>query len=349
MSVLQNHIISESESVISALAKLDKLGADAILFVIDQQYQLRGSLTDGDLRRGFLNGLDFGDSLEKFIQPKPHYILKNDYSLDYLKALKEKNFKIIPILDERHAIIDILNFRHKKTLLPIDVVIMAGGEGKRLRPLTISIPKPLLPVGDKPIIEHNIDRLVKYGIEKLYLSINYLGDQLINYFGDGADKNLCIEYIQEEESLGTIGAVGMIDEFAHDIIMVMNSDLLTNIDFEDFYNDFVKKDADMGIASIPYYVEVPYAVLETNGDSSVHAFHEKPTYTYFSNGGIYLIKKSVLKYIPRKSFFNATDLMHKIMQEGGKVQSYHLLGYWLDIGRHEDYKKAQEDIKHIKL
>src|SRR5690348_12974954 len=173
----KKHIIFKQESVRTALQQLNDLAADAILFVVDQQFRLVGSLTDGDLRRGFLGGLGFEDALEKFIQPDPHFILKSDYSLDYLKSLKEKNFKIIPILNRNREIIDILNFRQKKTLLPIDVVIMAGGEGKRLRPLTVSIPKSLLPVGGKPIIEHNIDRIVKYGVEKLYLSIKYLGEK----------------------------------------------------------------------------------------------------------------------------------------------------------------------------
>lgn len=349
MKEYKKHLILAQEAVRTALEQLNDLGGDAVLFVVDERCRLLGSLTDGDLRRGFLKGLNFNDVLEKFIQPNPKFIVENDYKPDYVKLLRDKNLKVIPILNKNQEIVDVLNFRYTRTLLPIDVVIMAGGEGRRLMPLTASIPKPLLPVGDKPILQHNIDRLKKYGIKKIYVSIKYLGDRIIDYLGNDTNTNIQIEYIQEKDPLGTIGSISMIKEFMHDVVLVMNSDLLTDIDFEDFYREFIIQNATMGIASVPYYVEVPYAVFETNGDGSINTFKEKPIYTYFSNGGMYLIKKEVLNYIPKNKFFNATDLMDKVIRKGDKVYLYRLLGYWLDIGRHEDYKKAQEDIKHLEL
>lgn len=349
MREFKKYLISAHATVRTALRQLNELAADAVLFVIDERCRLLGSLTDGDLRRGFLRGLSFDDLLEEFIQSDPQFIVENNYKLDHIKLLRDKNFKVVPILNKNQEIIDILNFRYTRTLLPIDVVIMAGGEGKRLMPLTASIPKPLLPVGDKPILQHNIDRLKKYGIKKIHISVKYLGEKIIDYLDNGPCENLQIEYIREKEPLGTIGSISMIKEFMHDVILVMNSDLLTDIDFEDFYKEFIMQNATMGIASVPYYVEVPYAVFETNGDGRISRFKEKPTYTYFSNGGMYLIKKEALDYIPRNEFFNATDLIDKVINNGGNVYSYRLLGYWLDIGRHEDYKKAQEDIKHIEL
>ena len=152
----------------------------------------------------------------------------------------------------------------------------------------------------------------------------------------------------EDQPLGTIGAVSKIDNFEHEYILVTNSDLLTNLDYEHFYLDFIEQDADFAVVTIPYQVNIPYAVLETI-DSQIKSFKEKPTYTYYSNGGIYLMKKSVLKHLPKNTHFNATDLMEKLIKENHKVISYPLIGYWLDVGKHEDFEKAQHDIKQIKF
>ncbi len=165
---------------------------------------------------------------------------------------------------------------------------------------------------------------------------------------DGDDKGISIQYVTEESPLGTIGAASKVGIMEHEYVLIINSDLLTNIDYEDFFIDFVTKDAMLSVVTIPYNVDVPYAVLETK-DDHVISFKEKPTYTYYSNGGIYLMKRSCLKLIPRDTFYNATDLMESLILNGEKVASYPMRGYWLDIGKHQDYIKAQEDIKHIKF
>lgn len=349
MDTLLKHIINKKENVRPALAKLDKLGLDAILFVVDDMGKLVGSLTDGDLRRGFLNNLSFEDSILKYIQKSPISITQNNYTLAQLEEYKKKNFKIIPILDEYGVIIDILNFRIHQTIIPVDAVMMAGGEGKRLRPLTIETPKPLLKVGDKPIIEHNIDRLVNVGVKYVNLSVNYLGDQIENYFGDGKSKNIRIQYVREDKPLGTIGSILLVENFIHDDILIMNSDILTNVDFADFYREFKNSGADMAVAAVSYHVDVPYAVLEVNMMNEVQSLKEKPRYTYYSNAGIYLIKKELLKMIPFNEFYDITDLMEVIIEQGKKLITYPLTCYWLDIGKHDDFRKAQEDIKHIKF
>lgn len=348
-NMITKHAIDENSSVRDALIKLDQLASDAIIFILDENKKLLGSLTDGDLRRGFIKGLGFEDSIMSFIQPNPKYIFVDEYDQDRLEEFRAKNYKIIPIVDRNLMFVDILNFRHQHTLLPIDVVLMAGGEGKRLRPLTENTPKPLLIVGEKPIIEHNIDRLINVGVKKIHLSINYLGDQLENFFDNGSSKNISIQYIRENQPLGTVGSVMLVDRFDHDDILIMNSDLLTNIDFADFYKTFKKSNADMAIAATTYSVDIPYAVLETDESNNIKSLKEKPKYTYFSNAGIYLLKKSILKMIPKNQFYDITDLMEKVIEMNNKMITYPINGYWLDIGRHEDFKKAQEDIKHIKL
>lgn len=349
MEIVNKHIINQNSSVRDALIKLDQLGSDAILFVVDAKNKLLGSLTDGDLRRGFIKGLGFENNILEFVQNNPKYILENEYNLDSLEDYKNKFIKVLPIINSEGIIIDVLNFRTRSTLIPADAVLMAGGEGKRLRPLTEKTPKPLLKVGEKPIIEYNIDRLKNVGIKNIHLSVNYLAEQLIDYFGDGDQKALNIKYIKEDKPLGTIGSILLVNDFKHEDILVMNSDLLTNIDFADFFKTFKDTNADMAVAATSYHVDVPYAVLEVNEINAVKSLKEKPRYTYYSNAGIYILKKEMLKLIPSGEFFDITDLMERILEMNLKLITYPINGYWLDIGKHEDYKKAQEDIKHIKL
>ena len=344
----KKHLIDHHSTVKEALAKLDVLAADAILFVVDDRQKLIGSLTDGDVRRGLLKDLSINQKVVDFIQPNPKFIIKSNYNVEDLDNFRKANLKIIPVLNDSHQVVNVINFRFLKSYLPIDVVIMAGGKGTRLKPLTNHTPKPLLKVADKPIIEHNIDRLISYGIDDFWLSINYLGDQLKDYFKDGESKGVQIEYVAEEKPLGTIGAAKAIKNFQHETVLVTNSDILTNLDYEDFYQDFIQSDADLSVVTIPYEVLIPYAVLEMD-KGNVKSFKEKPTYTYYSNGGIYLIKRELLELIPENEFYNATDLMEELIKIGKKVNSYPLRGYWLDIGKHEDFQKAQEDYKHIKF
>lgn len=346
---ITKHTLNITSSVREALIKLDKLALDAILFIVDNQNKLMGSLTDGDLRRGFIIGYGFETPITEFIQSNPLFVVEGKIVMDELEKYKAKNLKIVPVVNKQLQVVNIINFRDTSTIIPADAILMAGGKGTRLRPLTENTPKPLLIVGDKPIIEYNIDRLAGVGIKNIYLSINYLGEQLETYFGDGSDRALNISYVREDKPLGTIGSLLLVEDFKHDDILVMNSDLLTNIDFADFYKLFKEDNADMAVAATPYNVDVPYAVMEVDGENQVKSLKEKPRYTYFSNAGIYLLKKEVLKMIPQNTFFDITDLMEKILEMNLKLISYPINGYWLDIGKPEDYKKAQEDIKHIKL
>jgi dTDP-glucose pyrophosphorylase len=328
--------------------QLDALAADAILFLVDTDNRLIGSLTDGDLRRGFIKGLDFDTKLSQFIQPNPKFIQLGQYNLREIIAFRKDFINIFPVVNADKQVINVVNFRHQKSYLPVDALIMAGGRGERLKPLTNDTPKPLLKVGDKPIIEHNIDRLNTYGIDDVWISLRYLGTQIESHFGSGAQKSMRINYVNENEPLGTAGALALVNNFVHDRILMMNSDLLTNIDFEEFYLFFEEHDADLAVACIPYQVNVPYAVMETE-NLVVTGFKEKPTYTHYSNAGIYLMKREVAEMVPLNQHFNATDLMEKLITEGKKVVSYPFMGYWLDIGRHEDYERAQIDINNIKF
>ncbi len=349
MENFDKYLLTVDSTIHDALVRLDKLAADATIFVTDQERKLIGSITDGDIRRGLIKGVQSNENVSSIINSNPKYIRKGENALTKIIDLRSRNIQIIPVLEkDNDTITNVINLRLHRSYLPIDAIIMAGGRGQRLKPLTDETPKPLLKVGNKPIIERNIDRLAVYGIDDITISINYLGEQLESYFGDGSQKGISIKYIWENSPLGTIGSVSLIDGFQNDFILVMNSDLLTNIDFESFFMDFIESEADLSILSIPYKIDVPYAVLETK-DDRITGLKEKPSYIYYSNGGIYLMKRTIIDRIPKDSFYNATDLIEEMIAGGLHVKTYPLVDYWLDIGNHDDFKKAQHDVLHIKF
>jgi dTDP-glucose pyrophosphorylase len=348
LTTYKKYLLKQGSTIKEALARLNILAKDAIVFIVTEDFKLVGSLTDGDVRRGLLKGVGIGDLVNEIIEPNPRFLRKGDRDISKVIEYRDNNFRIVPILDKDGTVVNVINFRELKSYLPIDVVVMAGGRGERLRPLTDKFPKPLLKVGDKPILEHNLDRLALFGVDDFWISVKYLGDQISAYFGDGSERNVKIQYVREEFPMGTIGAVSKIDNFQHEYILVTNSDLLTNLDFEHFFLDFLSQDADFSVVTIPYQVSIPYAVLETE-NSLVTSFKEKPSYTYYSNGGIYLMKRDVLNEIPKGEYFDATNLMEVLIKKKYKVLSYPLRGYWLDVGSLQDFERAQRDIQQIKF
>lgn len=345
----QKHIIYQHESVRDALIKLDDLKLNPILLVVDGDNTLIGSLTDGDLRRGFIKGLTFDNALLDYLQPDPLHIKEEELHKTDINGLRKRNFLIVPVVNKDKQVVKVLNLQTIQSIVPADVFIMAGGKGTRLMPLTKDTPKPMLHVGDKPIIEHNIDRLVKYGIKNIYISVNYLADKIKEYFQDGSDKGVSINYVQEDRPLGTLGSVKLVDDLEHDYVMVMNSDILTDIDYNGFFQTFLRSGADMAVATTSYQVDVPYGVMEVGNGNFVNALKEKPRYTYYSNAGIYIIKKELLGLVPQNEFYNVTDLMEALIKQGKKLISFPILGYWLDVGKPQDFEKAQEDVKKLAL
>jgi NDP-sugar pyrophosphorylase family protein len=319
------------------------------LFVVNEENQLCGTLTDGDIRRALIKNISIDTPLMKVMNTNYKFIKRSEFTINDIKIIKSIGVNLLPLVNEKGEIEKIINLQKINSVIPVDAVIMAGGRGERLMPLTNTIPKPMLVVGEKPIIEHNIDRLSSFGVDNIHVTLRYLGDQIRTYFRDGFAKGISIEYVEEEKVLGTFGAISLIKNFLHESVIIMNSDLLTNIDWEDFYTEFVTTGADMLVGTIPYKVQIPYAVLETNASNEIKSFKEKPEYTYYSNAGIYLVKKNLLQSVPENSFYNATDFIESLIQQNKKVISYSILGYWIDIGRHDDYRKACEDIKHISI
>jgi dTDP-glucose pyrophosphorylase len=346
---MENHIIGHTATIKEAISALNCLGVRVLnLFVIDSKGKLIGSVTDGDIRRSLLKGCQIADSITMAMNADFEKLIEDKFSYQDIDKLRKKNIHLVPLIGKDGDFVKLIDLNKIKSFIPVDALIMAGGEGRRLRPMTNETPKPLLKIGEKPIIEYNIDGLISFGITNIHISIRYLGQQLIDYFGDGKNKDVNIRYISEVEPLGTLGAVRLLPPLERETVLVMNSDLLTNIDLEDFYKAFIENDADMAIATIPYHVKVPYAVLQTH-NNQVLTLQEKPTYTYYSNAGIYFIKKKLASSIPPFIKYDATDLIEELIRSGKRVVSYPILGYWLDIGKPEDYIKAQEDIKHLKF
>ena len=339
--------IHKDKTILDALHKLNKIRdvSRLILFVTENDGSVLGSLTDGDIRRSLANEGDViktvGDVCFR------NFVFEYDKKgfLD-LKTYRKRDIKILPILDSKNRLTRIIDLEKTKSQLPLECMIMAGGRGKRLSPLTDTKPKPMLPLGDKPIIEHNIDRLITFGIKKIYISVKYLGEQIQDYFGDGSSKGITIEYIWEDKPLGTAGALSLVENFDTDHVLLMNSDLFTDVDFEDLYLDLINQNADMAVASTEYKVDVPFAVFETN-DYQVLNFKEKPSYVYHSNAGIYILNKELINKIPKNQFYDITDLMDTIVNEGGKLIHNPIVGFWIDIGSPTDYKQAKEFVKHL--
>ena len=253
--------------------------------------------------------------------------------------------KLVPVLDSERHIVDIIDLDRFKTRLPVDAVLMAGGKGERLRPLTEKSPKPLLPVGEKAIIDHNVDRLISYGIQHINVTVNYLKEQIEAHY-QTPRNGVQVQTVREPQYLGTIGSIKFVPSFYNDTVLLMNSDLFTNIDYEDFFLHFQQHEADMSVAAVPYNVSIPYGVLDLDG-RNIKGLLEKPKYNYYANAGIYLIKRSALDEIPENTFFNATDLIEKLISEGKKVIRYPLNGTWIDIGNPQEYQRAKDLVKHL--
>lgn len=345
----RRYIIHQDQTLLEALKRINDLQTGPlVLFAIDDDERMVGTLTDGDSRRALIGGASVNDCISKIVNRNYKSLTDGiDYDVRHLHEQKEMKMRLVPILTKDRHIIDIIDLERYKTKLPIDAVIMAGGKGERLRPLTEKTPKPLLKVGEKCIIDYNVDNLISNGVEHIYVTVNYLKEKIEEHFLQPRD-GINIVTVREPKFLGTMGAVLFVPHFDHDTILVMNSDLFTNVNFEDFYLHFEENKADMSAVAIPYSISVPYGIFDIQGQREISGILEKPTYNYYANAGIYLIRREMIeRYLPADTFFNATDFMEKLIAENRKVIRFPLSGYWIDIGNKQDFAKAQDLVKHL--
>lgn len=342
------YMIKEQASILDALKTINSMGRNEALtlFVENKNHQVIGTLTDGDVRRNLVKGKELTSCVGEIANQNFTYLKVDTYDVKQIHTAKDKGIELLPVLNNQMQIVDVVNLKKQKSYLPVDAVLMAGGKGERLRPLTDKMPKPLVKIGDKAIIDYNIERLISYGLKHINVTINYLGEQLEEHFSFPL-HGVKVETVREPNYLGTMGSIQFVKEFHNDTILVMNSDLFTNIDYEDFYLHFKEHNADMSVAAVPYNVNIPFGIFELDG-RNIKGIKEKPTYHHYANAGIYLIKKEVLKYIPKNHFFNATDLIEELVKQQMKVIRFPIAGYWIDIGQHSELAKAKEFVKHMK-
>lgn len=344
---LLRYQIRADQNVLEAFRMLNDFDQkDALtLFVTDEYGLILGTLTDGDIRRKLVEGYQLTDSVDRIMHKDFYFLQTDNISVKTIRDCKNKGIFLIPIIDKKGRIVDVVNLKKYKSYLPIDAVLMAGGKGERLRPITENIPKPLIKIKEKAIIDYNIDSLLSFGIKHVSVTVNYLKEQIEKHFSIPYN-GISIQCIREPQYLGTIGSIKFIDKFYNDTVLVMNSDIFTNINYEDFYIHFCENEADMSVAAIPYSISVPYGVFELEG-RCIQGVKEKPTYNYYANAGIYLIKKELLDLIPDDTFFNATDFIDYLLQANRKIVRFPITGYWIDIGKHEELIRAKDLAKHI--
>ena len=344
---MRKYVVIESATVKDALVAINNITHDGeLLIVVNSDQQMVGSLTDGDIRRGLIAGAELTDPVSKIMHRDFKFIKEEEYDVAHLKSFRDRRIMFIPILDDQRHVVDVVNLQKFKSMLPIDAVLMAGGKGERLRPLTEKTPKPLLEVGGKCIIDHNVDRLISYGVQHINVTVNYLGEQLEEHFA-APRSGVQVRTFREPKFLGTIGSIKFVDTFYNDTVLVMNSDLFTNINYEDFFLHFQMHDAEMSVAAIPYNISIELGILDLDG-RNIKGLIEKPKYNYYANAGIYLIKKRALTEIPENTFFHATHLVEKLITQGKKVIRYPLNGTWIDIGTPQEFERAKELVKHLK-
>jgi len=341
---ISQHIIPAGATVREALGKLNTLsGGNMTLFAVDAEDKLVGSLTDSDIRRALTAGASLDAAVYEVCNRNSLRIVSAQTRFATAAEAKRRGISLIPVVEDG-CITDILDFRRLRHLLPIDAVLMAGGRGERLRPMTLTTPKPLLPIGGKPIIDYNVDALIECGVENVFVTVNYLREQLQEHFRlprRFAGREVSVSCVEEPAPLGTMGSLALVDGLTHDTVLVMNSDLLTNIDFVKMYERHITTDALITVAAVPYTVNIPFAIMEHDGDR-VLGLQEKPTYNYLANAGVYMMNRDVVARISKGERLDAPDLISQIIAEGGKVSYFTIDGIWMDIGSPSDFRTADE-------
>ena len=348
---LQTLFISASHSIRAVMQCIDQ-GAVGIALAVDSDRKLIGTITDGDVRRAILASSDLDMPVSILLAskigseyPKPITALVGSRRDELISLLHKYLLRQIPIVDNDGKVVDLvmLDDLIPTRDLPLQAVIMAGGLGTRLRPLTEDLPKPMLPVGDKPLLELVIEQLRQVGIRRVNVTTHYKPERISNHFGDGSSFGVEINYVNEDKPLGTGGALGLINA-PTEPLLVINGDILTQVNFRAMLAYHQEQCAIMTVAVRQYDIKVPYGVIECEG-SRVCALKEKPQMHFLVNAGIYLLEPRVYEFIPIGEYFNMTDLIQRLLDSHNTVASFPIIEYWLDIGRHADYEQAQNDIK----
>lgn len=343
---MKEHSIATESTLREALVKLNALsGRSMTLMAIDSDGHLAGTLTDGDIRRALIAGASLDSPVAGAMMRNFSAISDVSNGFISLRQFKSKGIRLLPVTDADGRPVRLIDLEAQSAILPLSALIMAGGRGERLRPLTENTPKPLIEVGGKAIIDYNVEALLRMGITDITVSTRYLSEQIIRHFSEPVAEGVTVKCVVEEKPLGTIGALGLVKTFPYDNILVTNSDLLTTISYEDMLMRHTSQQADITIATINYTQSVPYAILTTEG-AAVTGLEEKPTFSYYANAGIYIISRRAAGLIAPGERIDATDLISRAICRGLRVTFFPVNGTWLDVGSHADLAHARELMKH---
>ncbi len=344
MSALTELLIPPDSSIRMAMECIDR-NARGIAIVAHEDRRLIATLTDGDIRRAILAGVDLSLPVSEVLhgRPAPFTAPIGTSDAQLLRLMTEHGLRHIPLLDEsgRIAAVAQLSDLIKEYELPLTAVVMAGGLGMRLRPLTEDVPKPMLQVGDRPLLELIVDQLRAAGIRRVNMATHYKGEIIAQHFGNGHGFGVEIVYVTEDQPLGTAGALTLV-EASDDPILVINGDILTRLDVRSMLEFHREHDADMTVAVKLHEFQLPYGVVEIKG-TEVVGISEKPKIQHFINAGVYLLRSNLCKVIPANQSYDMPDLIQQVLSDGGRVVSFPVHEYWLDIGQADDYEQAKND------
>jgi dTDP-glucose pyrophosphorylase len=325
----------------------------SIVLITDKENRLIGIITDGDVRRALLDGKNLNTKVKELLPAKPishcHQPVTASVEterLELLKLMQKHSVRQIPLVDMDGRVVDLVTLDEfiPNQFLPLQAVIMAGGSGTRLRPLTKDLPKPMLPVGGRPLMELILEQLREAGIRRATITTHYKSEKIIEHFGNGRDFGVELNYLTEDHPLGTAGGLGTI-AVSKEPLLVINGDVLTKVNFRAMLNYHREHKADLTIAVHRYDVNVPYGVIKSDG-ALVQNLLEKPVLSFLVNAGIYLLEPTVHRYIPNGQHLDMTDLIQNLLDKNRHVVGFPILEYWLDIGHKTDYAQAQENTKH---
>lgn len=319
-----------------------------IALVVDAQDRLLGTVTDGDIRRGILRGVPLEDAIEKVMNPHPTVARSFERMDIVLAVMKLKRLSHIPVIDDDGRVINVETLQE---LIKLDekenwVVLMAGGLGTRLRPLTDDCPKPLLKVGGKPVLETILENFMEYGFRKFFVSVNYKAEMVKDYFGDGTRWGAHIQYLHEDTQLGTAGALGLLPEKPEQSLLVMNGDLLTKVNFQQLIDFHSVQQCQATMCVREYNFQIPYGVVKMD-KHRLTGIDEKPMQRFFVNAGIYVLEPRTLELIPPNQRFDMPSLFQRIIENGGDATSFPIREYWMDIGQMNDYERANGEFSEV--
>lgn len=347
MKTYHDILLSPTSTIRETLKVIDS-GAKKIALVADANKKLIGTITDGDIRRAILAGADLDATVDKFYNSNPIACGINDSKEKILQVAAAKKIFQIPVIDGDGIIVGVAEVAEllQSPCRENRVVLMAGGLGARLSPLTDITPKPMLHVGEKPILEIIIQNFAKYGFVDILLCVSYKSHMIKSYFGDGKSFGVNIDYINETKRLGTAGALSIIRSLLIKPFFVMNADLLTNINFEHLYDYHLSSQAMATMSVRELDLQVPYGVVNIS-DGRITSVVEKPTHKFYVNCGIYMLNPEALEYVPNDQFFDMPSLFDIMISNGKSVLSFPIREYWLDIGRMSDYERANTEYREV--